>query len=59
MSDRYQLQRSIAYAEAVKMYAQNHPTARYLCHVTPANTPLSTLWEGEGDAAAAAIPSWR
>jgi hypothetical protein len=47
VSDRYQLQLSIAYSEAVTVHALQRPTAHYLCRVTAANTSLSRSEESK------------
>jgi hypothetical protein len=51
VSDRYQLQFLIAYAKAVMVYAWNRPTAVHICHVTSTITPLSSVLQGEEEAA--------
>jgi hypothetical protein len=53
VSDRYQLQLSIAYPEAVTVHVLRRPTARYLCRVTVANTPLRRSQESKHAAVAA------
>jgi hypothetical protein len=53
VSDRCQLQCSIAYVEAVMVQASDRLSAHYLCHATLAITPLGSTGE-EVDCAAPA-----